>query len=563
MISFHNVLADVLIPAVEYSLVYGVITGFFSFFWLAFSKKEKEFLSSICAFLSALGVFSVVAWLVLIVLTPFNSKTPLILWFCGALLGVVIAFFAERKYLHVFEKVLKASTKKSDLERDKKTDVREIEKFLPVQKESYDPKKYFKKDAFFIGLNEKEEPIYWNEKTLPHIQVCGMTGSGKGVFLGSISSQCVSRNEAVVVIDPKDDEWLPHVIKQAADEANASYYFVDLTKQEYQFNIFEDATRDEIEELLLAGFELSERGEASDFYKIADRKAASFIAENIEKGNTAETLWIKHNKYLEKTAENFAGKFRELADIKAINAERGLSLKEIVENGGVVYIVGSMRNVKITRIQKMILVRLIQLAEARDRIAGNLRQVCIVLDELKYHLSRIALEALGAARDKGVHVVMAHQSIADLRDCPKDLEPHAVVGAVLENSKIKVVYRVEMPETAEIFARKSGKILVDDESRVIERSLSLADHFNGNRAVWQSERHFIDENMILNLPKGCGVVFGIGQAQFSYISPMVAVKTQEAISVPVVPNYIEIKKEKDEEVKQTINNNVINFDELG
>jgi hypothetical protein len=42
----------------------------------------------------------------------------------------------------------------------------------------------------------------------------------------------------------------------------------------------------------------------------------------------------------------------------------------------------------------MLLVRLIQLAEARDRMSGNLRQVCIVLDELKYHLSRIALEAL-------------------------------------------------------------------------------------------------------------------------------------------------------------------------
>jgi hypothetical protein len=562
MISFNNIVISVLIPAIEYSLIYGVISGFSVFFWLAFSKKEKEFLSTLFASFCALGAFSALAWIILIFSTPFNSKTPLIVWFCGVFLGVVIAFFAERKYLHRIEKIFKASTKKSDLERDKKTDVREIEKFLPTQKKAYDPKKYFKKDAFFIGLNEKNEPIYWFEKTLPHIQACGMTGSGKGVFLGLISAQCIQRDEAVFVIDPKDDEWLPHVMKQAADEVNAKYYFIDLTKQEYQFNLFEDATRDEIEELLLAGFELSERGEASDFYKISDRKAASFIAENTEKGSTVESLWIKHYKYLEKTAENFAGKFRELSEIKAVNAEKGLSLKDIVENGGVVYIVGSMRNAKVTRIQKMLLVRLIQLAEARDRMSGNLRQVCIVLDELKYHLSRIALEALGAARDKGVHVVMAHQSIADLRDCPKDLEPQAVVGAVLENSKIKVVYRVEMPETAEIFARKSGKILVDDESRVVERSLSLTDHFNGNRAVWQSERHFIDENMILNLPKGCGVVFGIGQAQFSYISPLITLKSSEAIRLPFVEPYLKIKKEKDEDAEQTINNDRINFGDL-
>lgn len=563
MISFNNILVSVLIPAVEHSLIYGVLSGFCAFFWLAFSKKEKEFLSSISAFLSALGVFSVIAWIVLIFLTPFNSKTPLILWFCGAFLGVVIAFFSERKYLNVVEKVLKASTKKSDLERDKKTDVREIEKFLPVKKENYDPKQYFKDDAFFIGLDKDNAPIYWKEATLPHIQVCGMTGSGKGVFLGSIAAQCIRRNECVVVLDPKNDEWQPHVLKAAADESEVPYVFIDLTKPEYQFNIFEDATRDEVEELLLAAFELSERGEASDFYKIADRKAASFIADNFEKGSTAETLWIKHFKYLEKTAENFAGKFRELAELKAVNADSGLSLKTVVENGGAVYIVGSMRNVKVTRIQKMVLVRLIQLAEARDRMTGNLRQVCIVLDELKYHLSRIALEALGAARDKGVHVVMAHQSIADLQDCPKDLEPHAVVGAVFENSKIKVVYTVEMPETAEIFARKSGKILVEDESRGIERSLSLTEHFNGERNLWQSERYFIDENMILNLPKGCGVVFGIDKAQFSYISPLITTKSPDAVKLPVIERLPEIKKEKDEEQKQSVNNAAINFEELG
>ncbi len=54
MISFNNILISVLIPAVEYSLVYGTISGFSAFFWLAFSRKEKEFLSSIFACFSAL-----------------------------------------------------------------------------------------------------------------------------------------------------------------------------------------------------------------------------------------------------------------------------------------------------------------------------------------------------------------------------------------------------------------------------------------------------------------------------------------------------------------------------
>ncbi len=92
--------------------------------------------------------------------------------------------------------------------------------------------------------------------------------------------------------------------------------YTDLNKPEYQFNIFEDATRDEVEELLLAGFELSERGEASDFYKIADRKAASFIADNIEQGSTAESLWFKHHKYLEKLLRTLQENSENLQTLK-------------------------------------------------------------------------------------------------------------------------------------------------------------------------------------------------------------------------------------------------------
>jgi hypothetical protein len=83
----------------------------------------------------------------------------------------------------------------------------------------------------------------------------------------------------------------------------------------------------------------------------------------------------------------------------------------------------------------MLLVRLYQLAERRDRVTDVPRPIAIYLSELKYHLSRPALEGLGAARDKGVHIIMDHQSIADLKDCPADLKGDAVVGAVVENAK--------------------------------------------------------------------------------------------------------------------------------
>ena len=160
---------------------------------------------------------------------------------------------------------------------------------------------------------------------------------------------------------------------------------------------------------------------------------------------------------------------------------------------------------------------------------GDLRPICVVLDELKYHLSRTALEALGAARDKGLHVVMAHQSLADLKDCPKDLEPDAVVGAVFDNTKIKLVYRVEMPETAEIFAEKSGDIGVDVETRLVERSLSLAESVSSERRVSQTETNLIEKNIFLTLPKRHGVLFGVGLPKMVYTSPYQAQKDINAV----------------------------------
>ncbi len=155
----------------------------------------------------------------------------------------------------------------------------------------------------------------------------------------------------------------------------------------------------------------------------------------------------------------------------------------------------------------MLLVRLYQLAERRDRVKETPRPIAIFLDELKYHLSKPALEGLGAARDKGVHIIMAHQSIADLKDCPADLKGDAVVGAVVENAKFKLVYRVMDPDTAEWVARMSGTILVDDEIRKAKTDAVLTETIDGERTIRQAERFFIDSNMILNLPDFVSFIF--------------------------------------------------------
>ena len=531
--AYEYILETISYPLVQARFILGFVLGFSLFYIVSEGQKSREKRSDhkFKLFITIFLIIAVCQTLNTFFLKGYFNYIPKIniQFFISSGFGLIGGIVFQRGWVWISQKFTSKSSVKSVLERDSKSDIRDLDEFSTQIKQDYDPKKYFRENEFFLALDENNKPVYWYEKTLPHIEVCGTTGSGKGVFLGSIAAQCAKKGESVFILDPKDDEWFPHVAYKASKDTDTSYHFIDLRKPNYQFNLFEDIHPEELEELLLSGFELGDKGTDADHHRLQDREVATFVARNLIKGQTAEQFYLENYEYLYKEADGFAKKFRELADIKAVNASQGLSLKDIIASGGIVYIVGSMRNAKIIRIQKMLLIRLIQLAEARDRMLGDLRPICVVLDELKYHLSRTALEALGAARDKGLHVVMAHQSLADLKDCPKDLEPDAVVGAVFDNTKIKLVYRVEMPETAEIFAEKSGDIGVDVETRLVERSLSLAESVSSERRVSQTETNLIEKNIFLTLPKRHGVLFGVGLPKMVYTSPYQAQKDINAV----------------------------------
>lgn len=506
-----------------------LILGMIFYGWMTFKKEGEELPSFLkLLFFGTNGLFFI-AWSVAFFFGKAGWSDALA--HGGFLvLGMLVIALLERFYVPFTEKFLSFFTKKAGTERDHLTDVREVAKEAEKKQSapSFDPSAFYKKGSFFLGLGEKGEPIYW-EGDLPHCQVVGTSGAGKGRAIGMIVAQCALARQPCFINDPKDDEYGPAQAKKAADDAGVPYFYIDLRKKIPQINIFSGRTEDQVEELLVAGFELGEKGEASDFYKLADRDMAWTIAELFEAGDTPQSIFKAYSKLMEK-AEGFRAKFSELARTPSINAEAGIPLKEIVQKGGVVYIVGSMRNSRIIRIQKMLLVWLIQEAESRDRIESSPKKILVVLDELKYHISKTALEALGAARDKGLHVLMAHQSLGDLRDCPSDLKPETVIDAVFENAPLKIVYRVQSPETAELFARKSGKILVDIETRQVDKTLGLAQKVK-ERRISQEQSYLYDENEILYLPKGVGIVFGQGLPQKVSIAPIQVTKSYEAIEV--------------------------------
>lgn len=501
------------------------------------SKKEEREVSYqfwATVFVSCIVAFSI--WFMSRVIGKDTNDLHAVFFLIFTIIGALVAFNFLRKAPEISEKISIDYTKKTISERNRKTDVREIEKYLPKIEKSYKPELYFKNNVF-IGIDEEGKKVEIDRKKfkmMPHIQVVGTTGAGKGIVMGLLGAQWIRDGEAVFFLDPKDDEWAPHLYAEASFEAGKKHYFINLRAKVPQFSILEGADSDDIEELFIAGFGLNDIGKGSDFFSLADRQYAGIIARAIAAENiTAAQAYAKYAELLEKKAPKFGGKLRELGEVIAANAitGNGVDFRDIIENGGSCYIIGHMRLERIVRLQKMVLIRLMQIAEKRDRINSILRPVAIILDEVKYHLSKCAMEALGAARDKGVHVVLAHQSLSDLQDVGGDLNPDAVVGAVVENCKIKIAYRVMSPDTAEWLARMSGTILVDDEVRTVEKNIALAEKVKSERSIRQAERYLIDENMMMNLPDNVAVVFGLGLAKFAHICNMSVQKSLEYVKV--------------------------------
>lgn len=458
-------------------------------------------------------------------------------WFLGGLFApFAVVVLVTRYGGHAWSVFTHVLTKPFGSQRDIRTDIRSVSESLPgALKEAYDPERFFDASkGIFVGLDERKRPVYietalWRKS---HVQIMGTTGSGKGVAAGVLLAQAVHQGEAVIVVDPKSDEFLPHVLSRAAKAAGVPFVYLDFQSGLAQWNPFLGKSEQQVEELLAAGLEMADKGDSADYHRLKDRNVArrfaAFCAGKSVSLRESVTEFYSRYPDLISVADKFYNDMDELAATPCVQAEAGVDLSAMISAGAVVYLRGSTRNPRILKLQKIFLLSCMQFIESRERETA--RHVAIFLDEFKYVLSRAALEALGAIRDKRAHVLVAHQSLGDLKACEGDLTPEAVIGGVVENCGIKLAYQVRDPDTAEWLSRLSGTILVDDETRTVERNLGLTEVQSSQRMLRQAERPLVDTNQLLMLPERCAVLFGAGgPAKFVFTSPVSVNKEAERI----------------------------------
>lgn len=433
-----------------------------------------------------------------------DLPTPLQLLVWGIGLGMGVLTLMQQRDLFYLPPPSSASPS------ERRSDIREL--MQPVHAPAFNPSSYFNATlGCFMGLG-KNGPCY-QPYPLPHIQICGSTGSGKSAFMGVLAAQCMLAGEAVAYFDPKHDVWASSVLKTAAAHARCSFHVLDLRPEAPpQFNLIDGASTHELEELLIAGLELHDLGNEADHYRLADRQAAYRTAHAWHCGDTLHTLYAREGQRLQRQAPGFAGKLRELARLPAAQAQHGLHLPSWLEQGGTLYILGSTRHDAVKRLQRMVLLRLLQLAEHRHQ--EQTRTMALLLDEFKYHLCRSSLDALGTARDKNVHMVLAHQSLGDLAAGPLNMDAQAVAAIVAENCTLKMIYRLQDPDTAHWMSRRSG------QQRIYENSWTYRPHDLLDRvALREATGPYVDENTLLSLPWGSAMLFGSKLPMEVRISP--------------------------------------------
>lgn len=403
-------------------------------------------------------------------------------------------------------------------------DVRYMQKLFAKMR-TYSPLQYVNlKQGIFVGLEEGKHPVYVpiHQFRETHMQIMGASGSGKGIALALLGFQFVKVGQCVIAFDPKGDQRLAVVFALAAKQAGVQIYCLDLNATELpQFNLLAGMTAHEIEEMLVGGLGLQPTSGDSDYYRGIDQDAAETVAnrsQNIEKPTLLTLLELAQSDEGISKADNFVRRLKQVCQLPAIQTTHDIDLVGIIQRGDVLYVRGSTDNHRVKMLQTMLLIRILQIIKAN----GGSRKVALILDEFKHLLCAVSLDALGTVRELGAHAILAHQSMGDLGMCPglrrEDVEPR-----VVDNTTLKLIYRINDAKTSANFAALSGK-----QRTHVEGIRGLDDERKDQRTWTEAQEFLMSEDIFTRLHRpsdgkevvAAGVLFGHKSAKLIAVSPI-------------------------------------------
>lgn len=408
----------------------------------------------------------------------------------------------------------------------------------------FNPLKYFKKDKSFFGLDHiTGEPVYLERDKVVHALITAPTRAGKGIFIAYKCIEAMREPKGLIVIDPKEDEWLPQVIKEELErQKRPNDFYIWNWTNDFGYKTFEDDTYQEATDKLVTMLNLIEvESEAgASHYRKSERIALFQIMSYFF--NSQELLNIEYEKtllnfiafseclledlisstdydrelnkpkpnmnLLKELAKRFFDpslfssniKFKEkhittleslvfsLSEFKHISFTEESSIIEALTNGKVIYIKSNMLSQPALKFLKFILADI--LAKSRKYKANTL----VIADELSFYPTPILAATLSTVAGFGTKFFIAYQDDGQL-------ESENLKSALKSNCQTKIYYKSSDVRTLEYIEKMCGeelvtKMSIQGETRTIRQETETFFNLIRQRALPKSNvAILIDESI--------------------------------------------------------------------
>jgi len=405
----------------------------------------------------------------------------------------------------------------TSIERAKKELFYKPPRIDPITKIKTNNENYYGEDHF------TKEPYYINDNEVTHEILVGSTGTGKGVLIGNRVYEAIQKRKGVIIIDPKQDAFLPQICKEALEKQGRidDFQVVSFPNNFGYSGINEFDTAKEVANkfIVMLGLEPSVDA-AIDYYRKNSRvallkilkmffdgslgvvvkkdftdilKHIRFLKEDLEKQELYEKELSKTkpnanllNKYSKRFYDTnlIDAQYWETTDVQTLDS-LSKSLAEIAAAGKifskytlegalyqnkVLYVKADMLDIASLKLIKMLITDAI--IQAKNKKANTV----IIADELSFYANSTISGALATIRHLGIKFILALQDLAQIEAGLRE--------AILSNCNLKIFYKISDKLTLEWVEKIGGKELISkftkkDNETIINQDIE--DNLNATR----------------------------------------------------------------------------------
>lgn len=388
-----------------------------------------------------------------------------------------------------------------------------------------DPRPYIEKGVLekksFFGFHHngdnEGEPIYISNDDITMQLFCGATGTGKGVFAGNIAYEHIVRGKGLILIDPKMDNFLPQVIKEACDKYGR-YFSVAYWPSNFGYSgINEDDDYLSISNKLISALGIDESDNPGvEYYRGNERSALKKILKIFFNGALGVIVKkdfkeiTKNLQYLKTDLEKakkwdienakmrpnidilskLEGRYFNTdlvnkiywseGDISAIdslsnklseisqdsNIYNGVDMEKICYEGGVLILKTDLLDPASLKMTKMLF---------GDLLLRGRKKKCnlhVLTDEASFYATKLLSGSLAVKRGLGITYSIFIQELKQLSDEVRD--------PIMSNCNIKGFYKTSNLDTLNYISEVSGKVPATSISSNKEKGLTFGQVLEDN-----------------------------------------------------------------------------------